>query len=54
MTQPFHVSEVFTGKKGEYVHLEELLDGVADILAGEYDKTKPSDFYMIGKAPQKA
>lgn len=53
MTQPFHVSEVFTGKKGEYVHLEDLLEGVADILKGEYDKTKPSDFYMIGKAPQK-
>jgi F-type H+-transporting ATPase subunit beta len=53
MTQPFHVSEVFTGKKGEYVHLEELLLGVEDILEGAYDKTKPSDFYMIGKAPQK-
>ena len=54
MTQPFHVSEVFTGKKGEYVHLGDLLDGVEAVLKGEYDKTKPSDFYMIGKAPQKA
>ncbi|HSA31989.1 MAG TPA: F0F1 ATP synthase subunit beta, partial [Candidatus Omnitrophota bacterium] len=51
MTQPFHVSEVFTGKKGFYVHLDELLDGVEAILNGAYDKTKPSDFYMIGKAP---
>ncbi|MFP4473033.1 MAG: F0F1 ATP synthase subunit beta [Candidatus Omnitrophota bacterium] len=53
MTQPFTVSEVFTGKKGQYVYIDELLDGVEAILQGEHDKTKPSDFYMIGKAPQK-
>ncbi|HQP13067.1 MAG TPA: F0F1 ATP synthase subunit beta, partial [Candidatus Omnitrophota bacterium] len=52
MTQPFHVSEVFTGKKGAYVHIPELLDGVEAVFEGVYDKTKPSDFYMIGKAPQ--
>jgi len=51
MTQPFHVSEVFTGKKGAYVHKDELLDGVERILEGVYDKSKPGDFYMIGKAP---
>lgn len=54
MTQPFHVSEVFTGKKGAYVHIDELLDDVEDILGGAHDKTKPSDFYMIGRAPKKA
>ena len=53
MTQPFHVSEVFTGKKGAYVYKDELLDSVEAILNGEYDKTKPGDFYMIGKAPAK-
>jgi F-type H+-transporting ATPase subunit beta len=53
MTQPFHVSEVFTGKKGQYVHIEEMLEGVEAVLNGDYDKTKPSDFYMIGKAPKK-
>jgi len=52
MTQPFHVSEVFTGKKGEYVHIPDLLDAVEGILNGDYDKTKPSAFYMIGKAPE--
>ena len=51
MTQPFSVSEVFTGKKGEYVHTDELLDGVEAVLNGDHDKTKPSAFYMIGKAP---
>ena len=51
MTQPFSVSEVFTGKKGEYVSIPDTLDGVEAILRGDYDKTKPADFYMIGKAP---
>ncbi len=51
MTQPFSVSEVFTGKKGAYVYRGELLDGVESVLRGDHDKTKPSDFYMIGKAP---
>jgi F0F1-type ATP synthase beta subunit len=53
MTQPFHVSEVFTGKKGEYVHIEDLLDDVEDIIQGRHDKTKPSEFYMVGRAPRK-
>ncbi|MCK5581143.1 MAG: F0F1 ATP synthase subunit beta [Candidatus Omnitrophica bacterium] len=52
MTQPFSVSEVFTGKKGEYVVIPDTLDGVEAILNGNYDKTKPADFYMIGKAPR--
>ena len=51
MTQPFHVSEVFTGKKGQYVDTADNLDGCERVLAGAYDKTKPSDFYMVGKAP---
>ena len=53
MTQPFSVSEVFTGKKGQYVTIEETLDGVEALLNGDYDKVKVADFYMIGKAPKK-
>ncbi len=52
MTQPFHVSEVFTGKKGAYVHTDELLDDVERILNGDYDKTRPGDFYMVGRSPK--
>ncbi|MCK5215614.1 MAG: F0F1 ATP synthase subunit beta [Candidatus Omnitrophica bacterium] len=52
MTQPFHVSEVFTGTKGEYVHIDDLVNTVEKVLEGGYDKTKPSDFYMTGKAPK--
>lgn len=52
MTQPFHVSEVFTGKKGEYVTIEENVEGCAKILAGDFDDIRKEDFYMIGKAPR--
>ena len=51
MTQPFHVSEVFTGKKGEYVTIEENVEGCAKIISGDYDHMKAEDFYMIGKVP---
>jgi len=51
MTQPFSVSEVFTGKKGEYVHLEDTVKGAEMIMNGDYDKVRPEAFYMIGKAP---
>jgi len=51
MTQPFHVSEVFTGKKGEYVTLEENIEGCERIMEGAFDKLSKDDFYMIGKAP---
>ena len=52
MTQPFHVSEVFTGKKGEYVTIEENIEGCAQILNGDFDKLRKEDFYMIGKVPR--
>jgi F-type H+-transporting ATPase subunit beta len=52
MTQPFAVSEVFTGKKGEYVELEDNISGCERILNGDYDHLEAPDFYMIGKAPR--
>ena len=52
MTQPFSVSEVFTGKKGEYVKLEDNLIGCERILRGDYDHMEPQDFYMIGRGPK--
>jgi len=52
MTQPFTVSEVFTGKKGAFCSIEESVGGCEAILSGVYDKVKASDFYMIGKAPK--
>ena len=52
MTQPFHVSEVFTGKKGEYVSIEDNIDGCARIISGDFDELRKEDFYMIGKVPR--
>ncbi|MFT7538290.1 MAG: F-type H+-transporting ATPase subunit beta [Lysobacterales bacterium] len=52
MTQPFCVSEVFTGKKGEYVSVEDSVEGCERIIRGDYDDWKKEDFYMIGKAPR--
>ena len=48
LTQPFITAEVFTGKKGEYVKLEETLEGCEKICSGELDNVTDSDFYMIG------
>jgi len=52
MTQPFHVSEVFTGKKGEYVNIEDNIEGCEKIMSGKLDHLTTEDFYMIGKVPR--
>ncbi len=48
LTQPFHVAEQFTGRKGEYVSIEETITGFQRLLAGEFDDVSESDFYMKG------
>ena len=48
MTQPFCVTEHFTGKSGEIVPIEETLDGCRAILEGEFDEAPESALYMIG------
>jgi F-type H+-transporting ATPase subunit beta len=57
LTQPFFVSEPFTGMAGKYVPLEQTLKSTKAILAGEYDHLPEQAFYMIGaveEAIQKA
>jgi len=49
MTQPFTVSEVYTGKKGEYVSIDETLDSCEKIIRGEVGSKPAKEFYMIGK-----
>ena len=51
-TQPFHVAEVYTGRKGEYVTLSDTLDGVERILSGECDDIPEDRFYLIGAVGQ--
>ncbi len=48
LTQPFHVAEQFTGRKGEYVSIEETITGFQRLLAGEFDDVPEGDFYMKG------
>ena len=49
MTQPMFVAETFTGRKGEFVKVDETLDGVDMIVSGRVDSRPEDDFYMIGK-----
>lgn len=49
LTQPFFTAEIYTGRKGEYVSLEDSLKGCERIISGEADEDKEEDFYMIGK-----
>ena len=48
LTQPFMVTQAFTGKSGRSVELEETLAGCAAILDGEADSWAESSLYMIG------
>jgi F-type H+-transporting ATPase subunit beta len=49
LTQPFFTAEIYTGRKGEYVSLEDTLTGCERIIRGEADKENEEDFYMIGR-----
>ena len=48
LTQPFAVTEQFTGKKGEMVGMNEALDGCQAILDDKYQHAPEQAFYMIG------
>jgi F-type H+-transporting ATPase subunit beta len=48
LTQPFAVTEAFTGMPGRSVALADTLDGCQAILAGECDSWRESSLYMVG------
>jgi F-type H+-transporting ATPase subunit beta len=52
LSQPFHVAEVFTGTKGEYVPLKETIRGFKMIVNGECDHMPEQAFYMVGTIDQ--
>lgn len=52
LTQPFSVAEVYTGKKGEYVTIEETIEGCERILNGDLDTIPEEKFYLIGSVDQ--
>jgi F-type H+/Na+-transporting ATPase subunit beta len=48
LSQPFFVAEVFTGRDGKYVPLEETIRGFGEILDGKHDDLPEDAFYMVG------
>src|SRR5229473_2735034 len=48
LSQPFHVAEVFTGTKGQYVSIAETVKGFQEILDGKHDEVPEQNFYMKG------
>jgi F-type H+-transporting ATPase subunit beta len=49
LTQPFFLTEQFTGHPGKLVTLEDALDGCERILSDEFAKVPEQSLYMIGK-----
>jgi F-type H+-transporting ATPase subunit beta len=48
LSQPFHVAEEFTGRKGKYVKVEDTVRGFKEICEGKHDETPEQAFYMVG------
>lgn len=48
LTQPFVVTEHFTGRPGKLVSVDATLEGAEAILDGEFDDVPESALYMIG------
>ena len=48
LTQPFAVTEAFTGAPGRSVSVSDTISGCKAILAGECDDWRESSFYMVG------
>jgi F-type H+-transporting ATPase subunit beta len=48
LTQPFYLTEDFTGRKGRHVPLDKTLDGCEMILSGKADNVSEESFFMIG------
>ena len=48
LSQPFFVAEVFTGKPGKYVKVDDTIKGFDEIIAGNCDHIGEQHFYMAG------
>jgi len=51
LTQPFFMTEKFTGVQGVNVPLRETLTGCERIISGEVDSVSEESFFMIGELP---
>jgi F-type H+/Na+-transporting ATPase subunit beta len=52
LTQPFFVSEKYTGLSGQFIQLNDTLDGFEAIINGKYDHLPEQAFYMVGTIEQ--
>ena len=52
LSQPFHVAEVFTGTKGQYVKLEDTIRGFKEIVEGKHDDLPEQAFFYVGTIEQ--
>jgi F-type H+-transporting ATPase subunit beta len=52
LSQPFHVAEIFTGSKGQYVSIADTVQGFKEILEGKHDEVPEQNFYMKGTIDQ--
>jgi F-type H+-transporting ATPase subunit beta len=48
LSQPFHVAEVFTGRPGKYVKLEDTIRSFSEVLEGKHDDLPEQAFYLQG------
>jgi len=48
LSQPFFMSEVFSGKPGKFVQLQDTLDAFSALLEGQGDEWPDQSFYMTG------
>jgi F0F1-type ATP synthase beta subunit len=48
LSQPFFMSEVFSGRAGRFVSLEDTVSGFRALLDGEGDEYPEAAFYMMG------
>ncbi len=48
LSQPFSVAEVFTGKAGKYVKIEDTIKGFDELISGNLDHIPENFFYMVG------
>jgi F-type H+-transporting ATPase subunit beta len=48
LSQPFFVAEVFTGRPGKYVKIQDTVKGFKEIIEGKHDELPEQAFYMTG------
>jgi F-type H+/Na+-transporting ATPase subunit beta len=48
LSQPFHVAEVFTGRKGCYVEVKDTIRSFREVCDGKHDEIPEQCFYMTG------